>query len=80
MMYVIHDVITSPDGAQEFPRPVGQIYALPVDTVHTSNRFIGARPAYTVYFVLHLQVFNTLLYMTTSYNSISFQVLRISDR
>ena len=68
MMYVIHDVITSPDGAQEFRIPVGQMCALPIDTVHTLNRIIGTGPAYTVFFFLNLKVFNTRLYMTTSFN------------
>jgi len=48
MMYVFHHVITIPDGAQEFRIPVGQMYALPIDTVHISNRFIGTGQAYTV--------------------------------
>ena len=45
---VFHDVITSSDGAQEFRIPVGQMYALQIDTAHTPNRFIGTRQAYTV--------------------------------
>jgi len=68
MTYVIHDVITSPDGAQEFRIPIGQMYALPIDTVHTSNRFIGTGPTYTVFFLIYRFLIPCYIYMTTSFN------------
>jgi len=49
MIYVFHDVITSPDGTQEFRIPVRQMYALPIDMVHTSNCFIGTGQAYAFF-------------------------------